>query len=278
MRTLCIVAMLALLAGSAAHAGSIIDTFISSGLKVEDCGTDTCGTISLGKRKFIVKKSGISSVLKDFDFGDMASAQRGKNSAMANWTTRVKTALAAHNEYGTPPSRRREAPVDRSEDPPAHRDEEKPGPAAKAKGAVEPKVAMSAPIQAPVASAPNSPIGEWTVEGSAGRVQIRPCGQALCGIVSAAKNTNDTDRNNADASKRKRPVIGMPALMDMKPAKKNRWEGQVYNANDGKTYAANIAMKSPNVLRVEGCTLSGLVCGGQDWTRAKDVPQDRAGL
>jgi Uncharacterized protein conserved in bacteria (DUF2147) len=231
MRTLCIVAMLALLAGSAAHAGSIIDTFISSGLKVEDCGTDTCGTISLGKRKFIVKKSGISSVLKDFDFGDMASAQRGKNSAMANWTTRVKTALAAHNEYGTPPSRRREAPVDRSEDPPAHRDEEKPGPAAKAKGAVEPKVAMSAPIQAPVASAPNSPIGEWTVEGSAGRVQIRPCGQALCGIVSAAKNTNDTDRNNADASKRKRPVIGMPALMDMKPAKKNRWEGQVYNAN-----------------------------------------------
>src|SRR5580700_2879691 len=113
MKTLCIVATLALLAGSAAHAGSIVDTFIGgSGLKVEDCGTDTCGTISLGKRKFIVKKSEISSVLKDFDFGDkLPSAKRGKNPAMADRTTRAKTALAAPNEYRTPPSRRREEPA-----------------------------------------------------------------------------------------------------------------------------------------------------------------------
>jgi uncharacterized protein (DUF2147 family) len=273
MKTLCIVATLALLAGSAAHAGSIM--IGGSGLKVEDCGTDICGRISLGKRKFIVKKSEISSVLKDFDFGDrLPSAKRGKNPAMADRTTRVKTALAAHNEYRTPPSRRREEPADRSGDPPAHRDEERPGPAAKAKGAVEQEVATSTPVPAPVASDPNGPIGEWTVEGSGGRVQIRPCGKALCGIVSAAKNPNDTDRNNADASKRNRPVIGMPVLIDMKPTKKDRWEGQVYNANDGKTYAANIAMKKPNVLRVEGCALGGLACGGQNWTRAKDVPQE----
>jgi hypothetical protein len=47
-----------------------------------------------------------------------------------------------------------------------------------------------------------------------------------------------------------------------------RWEGTVYNAQNGKTYNANIKLQSPNVLKIEGCVLGGIFCGGEEWTRA----------
>ena len=78
MKTLYITTALALLGGSAAHAATILDAFIGSDarVKVEDCGTDTCGTITLGKQKFVVKKSDISSALKDLDIGDVLSSTK----------------------------------------------------------------------------------------------------------------------------------------------------------------------------------------------------------
>ena len=101
-------------------------------------------------------------------------------------------------------------------------------------------------------------------------MRIAPCGQALCGVV-AGGNPNDTDRHNPDPAKRNRPVDGMTVLIDMKPAKNNHWEGEIYNVKNGKTYASNISLKSADVLRVEGCLFGGWFCGGQDWTRAKDA-------
>jgi uncharacterized protein (DUF2147 family) len=60
----------------------------------------------------------------------------------------------------------------------------------------------------------------------------------------------------------------MPVLIDMKPAKNDHWEGQAYNPTDGRTYSSNISLKSSDVLRIEGCVFGGLLCGGEDWTRA----------
>jgi len=74
---------------------------------------------------------------------------------------------------------------------------------------------------------------------------------------------------NPDPAKRNRSVIGMPILLDMKPTSSaNRWEGEIYNAEDGKIYSGSIALNSENVLRIEGCVL-GFLCGGQNWSRAK---------
>ena len=53
----------------------------------------------------------------------------------------------------------------------------------------------------------------------------------------------------------------------MKPAGRNRWEGQVYNAEDGKLYTAHLTPLGRDVLRIEGCVLGGLICDGQNWTR-----------
>ena len=59
----------------------------------------------------------------------------------------------------------------------------------------------------------------------------------------------------------------------MKPAAANRWEGEVYNAQNGKMYSANIALVSDDVLKIEGCVLGGLFCGGENWTRVQPVNQ-----
>jgi uncharacterized protein (DUF2147 family) len=122
------------------------------------------------------------------------------------------------------------------------------------------------------AAAPADPTGEWLVEKGLARIRIVNCDNTLWGVV-AWQRRPDTDRNNPDPRLRSRPTLGMPVLLGMKPVERNRWEGQIYNAQDGRTYQANISLRNPNVLQVRGCVL-GFLCGGEDWRRAD--PQNNA--
>jgi len=44
--------------------------------------------------------------------------------------------------------------------------------------------------------------------------------------------------------------------------------GQLYNPDDGQTYAGKLIEQGPTSVRVEGCGALGL-CGGEDLTRAR---------
>ncbi len=112
------------------------------------------------------------------------------------------------------------------------------------------------------------PVGEWLVENGAAHIRIENCGGALWGVTSWEK-VPGKDTENPDPAKRTRPTLGIPILIDMKPAADGtRWDGQVYNAENGKTYTANITLKDPNTLRIQGCVL-GFLCGGENWTRVQ---------
>ena len=123
---------------------------------------------------------------------------------------------------------------------------------------------------APVAFAAD-PTGEWMVEGGFAQTRIEKCSDnKLWGVISWQKTPGGKDTDNPDPAKRDRPTLGMPILLGMAPgADPNRWEGQIYNSENGKLYTANISLKSDDVLKVQGCVL-GILCGGQDWTRVKD--------
>jgi uncharacterized protein (DUF2147 family) len=119
------------------------------------------------------------------------------------------------------------------------------------------------------------PSGTWLTENGRSRIRIADCGGALCGTIVWLKEPNDpdtgkpkVDKNNTDASKRGRPLVGVPIVLSMQPNGSNKWSGQVYNAEDGKTYSGNIIEQGPNALKLEGCALGGLVCKAQTWTRA----------
>jgi uncharacterized protein (DUF2147 family) len=114
------------------------------------------------------------------------------------------------------------------------------------------------------------PLGEWLVEDKVATIKIVDCSGHLWGVVGSEKTPGGTDTNNPDKTKRSRPTLGMPILLDMKADKdeKDKWDGHIYNAKDGKTYEASIQVTSPNQLKVEGCVL-GFLCGGQTWTRVE---------
>jgi uncharacterized protein (DUF2147 family) len=125
---------------------------------------------------------------------------------------------------------------------------------------------------APAAAAPADPTGEWLVEKGLARIRIVNCDNTLWGVVAWQRRA-DTDRNNPDPRLRSRPTLGMPVLLGMKAVERNRWEGRIYNSQDGRTYQANISLRNPNVLQVRGCVL-GFMCGGEDWRRVD--PQNTA--
>jgi uncharacterized protein (DUF2147 family) len=119
-------------------------------------------------------------------------------------------------------------------------------------------------------AAPPSPVGEWLVANGMARIKIEQCGKDMWGVISWEQTPGGRDSNNPDAARRDRPTLGLPILLGMKAAS-DRWEGQVYNARDGKTYDASVRLTRPDVLEIEGCVL-GFLCGGEEWTRYAAPP------
>jgi uncharacterized protein (DUF2147 family) len=117
-------------------------------------------------------------------------------------------------------------------------------------------------------------IGNWFTADKGSQVRIVNCGGGLCGTLVWLKEPNDpatgrpkTDKHNADASKQSRPLLGVPIVLGMKPNGPGQWSGEVYNAEDGKTYSGSFTLSGPNTADLKGCVL-GFLCKSQTWTRA----------
>lgn len=120
------------------------------------------------------------------------------------------------------------------------------------------------------------PTGYWLTEGGKSQVRIASCGSALCGTLVSLREPNDpetgkpkVDRNNVDTGKRTRPLIGVAIVLGMKPNGTDKWAGQVYNAEDGKTYSGYLTRTSASELKLQGCVMGGLICKSQAWTRTR---------
>src|ERR1700742_958024 len=109
--------------------------------------------------------------------------------------------------------------------------------------------------------------GGWRVADGVANIRVAQCNGSMWGVVAWEKKPGGRDENNPDASKKNRPTLGMPILLDMKKtAGADQWEGQVYNAKDGQTYSSKIKPTGPDQLEIQGCVL-GFLCGGETWTR-----------
>jgi uncharacterized protein (DUF2147 family) len=120
------------------------------------------------------------------------------------------------------------------------------------------------------------PMGTWFTADKDSQVRITNCGGALCGNLVWLKEPNDPatgqpkkDKNNADASKQGRPLIGVPIVLTMKPSgTANQWAGNVYNASDGKTYTGSFTLTGADTAELKGCVAS-IFCKTQTWVRVK---------
>jgi uncharacterized protein (DUF2147 family) len=61
--------------------------------------------------------------------------------------------------------------------------------------------------------------------------------------------------------------IGLQILVGLKPDGANKWSGQIYNPEDGKTYGASVSLANANTLKVQGCIVGGVICKTNTWTK-----------
>jgi uncharacterized protein (DUF2147 family) len=120
------------------------------------------------------------------------------------------------------------------------------------------------------------PSGDWTVENGEARIRVAFCSGSLWGVVSWEKSPGGKDSSNPDPAKRSRDTLGLPILINMKPDGADKWSGQIYNAKDGKMYQASVSLESENALKVRGCVLGGLFCGGETWARSAEPEPEPA--
>jgi len=111
------------------------------------------------------------------------------------------------------------------------------------------------------------PTGDWKVADGVANIRVAQCNGSMWGVVAWEKTPGGKDKNNPDVAKQSRPTLAMPILIDMKKkAGVDSWEGQVYNAKDGKFYDSTIKPVGNDGLEIQGCVL-GFLCGGETWSR-----------
>jgi uncharacterized protein (DUF2147 family) len=111
------------------------------------------------------------------------------------------------------------------------------------------------------------PTGDWRVADGVANIRVAECNGGMWGVVAWEKTPGGHDTNNPDASKKSRPTLGMPILINMKKKPGvDQWDGQVYNAKDGQIYSSTIRPTGSDQLEIQGCVL-GFLCGGETWNR-----------
>ena len=115
------------------------------------------------------------------------------------------------------------------------------------------------------------PAGMWLSQDGDVKMKVSHCGNDICGHVAWLKEPNDkngkpkVDVNNPDASKRGRSIIGSAVILPMKADGADKWSGQVYNAEDGKTYSGSFALSGATKADLKGCV--AIICKTRTWTR-----------
>ncbi|BAU93624.1 hypothetical protein MPPM_5019 [Methylorubrum populi] len=122
------------------------------------------------------------------------------------------------------------------------------------------------------------PTGTWLTEDGRARVRTERCGSdptRLCGFVVwgsqplGEDGRPKIDRYNPDPAKQARPQLGHQMLLGLRPNSEGRFEGKIYNADNGKSYDVTVWSEQPSSLTVKGCML--VFCASQAWKRVTDV-------
>lgn len=133
---------------------------------------------------------------------------------------------------------------------------------------------LAALLGAPQAQAGTEATGIWLTQAGDARVRVSKCGGGICGVIvwlkepiNPATGKPQVDDKNPNPALKKRPMIGLPLFSGLQPTGPSKWSGQIYNADDGSSYASHISVSGPDSLKVEGCV--GPLCGGENWRRIK---------
>ncbi|MEP9359794.1 DUF2147 domain-containing protein [Sphingomonas sp. KR3-1] len=125
---------------------------------------------------------------------------------------------------------------------------------------------------APAPQSTDAVVGRWKTPVKNGIVEIQRCGASICGRVISSDglraNPNLADVNNSDKALRNRKIQNLQILAGFNQQGGGWYGGKIYNAEDGKTYSAEVTMSGPNQLNLRGCVFKPF-CRTQTWTRVR---------
>lgn len=120
--------------------------------------------------------------------------------------------------------------------------------------------------------------GLWLVEAKTAIVEIAPCGDKACGKIVWLEEPNDAngapkvDTQNPDEGNRSNPICGLAMLGNFAQDSEGEWEsGYIYDASDGSTYDAKMAVQEGGTLEVRGFIGVSLFGKSQTWSRVEDA-------
>ena len=133
--------------------------------------------------------------------------------------------------------------------------------------------------------------GTWLTK-KASEITIVPCPEGYCGLISKivvppeyvekygqdleAAAGSFTDMNNKDPALRNRPIQNLQILNVKAGGDPNKFEGELYNPEDGNLYSGYLEVLGPDRIKLNGCVLFNLVCMGEEWVRVTTPPTDAA--
>jgi uncharacterized protein (DUF2147 family) len=118
-------------------------------------------------------------------------------------------------------------------------------------------------------------IGIWQTHGDKpAKVQIYKKGVRYDGKIIFLQFPSDNgkpllDKNNPDAGKQMRPVLGLVILTGFRFDTDEWTDGDIYDPEKGKTYSCTMTLKDKNELKVRGYIGISLIGRTEVWTRVE---------
>ena len=127
------------------------------------------------------------------------------------------------------------------------------------------------------ATDPSIAKGRWLTESGNLEIDVSPCGDKLCGIVSRVLSNRSMSRPDQEMQPADgKSALKMQILSDFVVADGGSWVGKIYNRENGKTYDCVMKGLSPDKLEIRAYKFLPIFGKTQIWTRVSDstaVPQ-----
>lgn len=115
--------------------------------------------------------------------------------------------------------------------------------------------------------------GVWLTGDKDAVLRITRCGDQFCGRIVWLESATDQrgslrlDQKNPDPAKQAQRICGLVVITGLTAAGPGRWNGTVYNPQDGQTYSGSITSLSDDSLRVRAYIGLPIFGRTEIWTR-----------
>jgi uncharacterized protein (DUF2147 family) len=118
------------------------------------------------------------------------------------------------------------------------------------------------------------PTGYWLTENERAVIYVKNCDQGLCGSIHwIIEGGMQFDEFNPDINRRQDPLCRRQIMSGFSQGAQNLnyWSGgEIYKADEGDTYDANLTVLSEDKMKVRGYIGISLLGKSQTWTRVSN--------